>query len=160
LTVPLQTMVVACSIVFVIGTVLQTFVIIDEQAIVAMMRTAGASADQASADAPAFLLGFRLVGCLYIVGNAVGLLARTGRAWVFWIALLVNVTQAAGVVAIPPEVFEVTKDHFGVVGLLPSWVTDGGAAALSLLLVISVLRYRMPWAYRKQHSGIGTGQQP
>jgi hypothetical protein len=97
------------------------------------------------------------VGCVYIVGNALGLLARTGRAWVFWLALLVNVTQAAGVVAIPPEVFEVTKDRFGVVGLVPSLVTDGGAAALSLVLVVSVMRYRRPWAYGKQDLDKGRG---
>ncbi|MEV4119765.1 hypothetical protein [Micromonospora sp. NPDC049645] len=148
-TVPLQTLVVACSIVFVIGTTLQTFVIIDEQAVVDMMRRAGASAERATADAPAFLLGFRLVGCAYIVGNALGLLARSGRAWLFWVVLLVNVTQAAGVVAVPPEVFEVTRERFGVPGLLPSWMTDGGAAVLSLILVASLVVCRAPWAYRK-----------
>ncbi|MFG1920079.1 hypothetical protein [Micromonospora sp. NPDC048898] len=148
-TVPLQTLVVVCSVVFVVGTTIQNFVIIDEHAIVGMMRRAGASAEQAAADAPAFLLGFRLVGCAYIVGNALGLLARSGRGWLFWVVLLVNVTQAAGVVAIPPEVFEVTRERFGTLGLLPSWVTDGGAAALSLILVASLIRYRAPWAYRK-----------
>ncbi|MEE6262320.1 hypothetical protein [Plantactinospora sonchi] len=160
-TVPLQTLVVACSVVFVIGTTFQTFVIIDQQAIVDMMRGAGASAEQASADAPAFLLGFRLVGCAYIVGNALGLLARTGRGWVFWLILLVNVTQAAGVVVIPPEVFEVTRERFGVLGLLPSWITDGGAAVLSLILVISLIRYRTAWAHRrKPMTHVGAQRQP
>ena len=42
---------------------------------------------------------------------------------------------------IPPEVFEVTLDRFGPAGLLPSLVTDGGAAVLSLILVISLAAY-------------------
>ena len=147
-TAPLQMLVMACSVVFLAGTALQAFVIIDERAMVDMMREAGATAERASAEAPGFLLGFRLVGCAYIIGNAVGLLPRSGRWWVFWLVLLVNVTQAAGVVAIPPEVFTVTQERFGAVGLLPSWVTDGGAALLSLVLVASLIRYRRPWAYR------------
>ncbi|MBM0274337.1 hypothetical protein [Micromonospora tarensis] len=52
-------------------------------------------------------------------------------------------------VAIPPEVFEVTRERFGVPGLLPSWVTDGGAAVLSLILVASLVACRATWAYRK-----------
>ncbi|MEU4569273.1 hypothetical protein [Micromonospora sp. NPDC023956] len=151
-TSPLQTFVLACSVVFAIGTAIQNFVIIDEQAIIDMMRSAGVPSPQASTDAPAFLLGFRLVGCAYMVGNALGVLAPSGRAWVFWLALLVNVTQAAGVVVIPPEVFEVTRDRFGVVGLLPTWMTDGGAAVLSLILVVSFWRYRTPWAHQSQVS--------
>jgi hypothetical protein len=151
-TKPLQTFVLACSVIFVIGTAIQNFVIIDEQSMIDMMRSAGASAQQATADAPGFLLGFRLVGCIYLAGNALGLLAPSGRAWVFWLVLLVNVTQAAGVVVIPPEVFEVTRDRFGVVGLLPTWVTDGGAAVLSLILVVSLIKYRTPWAYQRKSS--------
>lgn len=149
-TKPLQTLVVVCSVVFVIGTTIQNFVIIDERAVIDMMQRAGSSAEQATADAPGFLFGFRLVGCAYIVGNALGLLARTGRAWLFWLVLLVNVTQALGVVAIPPEVFAVTSDRFGPVGLLPTWVTDGGAAALSLILLAALVRYRTPWAHQRR----------
>jgi hypothetical protein len=148
-TVPLQTLVVVCSAVFVVGTAIQNFVIIDEQAVVDMMRSAGTSSQLAQEQAPGFLLGFRLVGCAYIVGNALGLLARTGWRWLYWAVLLVNVTQAAGVVVIPPEVFEVTRDRFGAVGLLPSLITDGGAAILSLVLVGFLIRYRTPWACRK-----------
>jgi hypothetical protein len=147
-TTPLQTLVVVCSVVFVVGTVIQNFVIIDEQAIVDMMRSAGASDQRARAEAPGFSLGFRIVGCVYIAGNTLGLLARSGRGWLFWAVLLVNVTQAAGLVLIPPAVFDVTRDRFGTVGLLPSLVTDGGAAILSLILVAFVLRYRTPWAYQ------------
>ncbi|MGI5213127.1 hypothetical protein [Plantactinospora sp. CA-290183] len=144
---PLQHLTVACSLGFVVGTTVQTFVIIDVRIMAEMMRLAGSTAAQAEADAPGFVTGFRLVGCLYILGNAVGLLARTGRAWVFWCALVVNVTQAAGVVVIPPEVFEATRARFGTPGLLPSLVTDGGAVVLALVLVVALVRYRGPWAY-------------
>lgn len=143
---PLQTTVLVCSVVFVIGTATQNFLIIDERAVIDMMRSAGSSAAQAQAQAPGFLFGFRLVGCLYLVGNALGLLARRGWAWVFWVVMVVNVTQAAGLVVIPPEVFEVSRERFGVAGLLPTLVTDGGAALLSVVLIASVVRYRTAWA--------------
>lgn len=149
LTTPLQNLVVACSAVFVIGTAIQAFVIIDEQAMIDMMRHAGRPEDRALTEAPGFLLGFRIVGCVYLLGNALGLLARRGRPWLFWAVLLVNVTQAAGLVVIPSEVFDVTVDRFGAVGLLPSLLTDGGAAILSLILIGSLVRYRTPWAYHK-----------
>ncbi|MFY1686877.1 hypothetical protein [Plantactinospora sp. WMMB782] len=146
---PVQNLVLGCSILFVVGTALQNFVIIDLRAMVEMMRLAGATEAQALADAPGFLTGFRIVGCVYLVGNAVGLLARTGRSWVFWTVLVVNATQAAGLVMIPPEVFEATRDRFGIPGLLPSYLTDGGAALLTVVLLAVLLRYRRPWAYAR-----------
>ncbi|GIG90077.1 hypothetical protein [Plantactinospora endophytica] len=145
----MQYLTVGCSVLFVIGTALQNFVIIDLRAMEEMMRLAGSTEAQASADAPGFLTGFRIVGCVYLVGNAVGLLAGTGRSWVFWTALAVNATQAAGVVMIPPEVFEATRDRFGVPGLLPSYATDGGALVLAVVLLAVLVRYRRPWAYAR-----------
>ncbi|MEO3930060.1 hypothetical protein ABGB07_40375 [Micromonosporaceae bacterium B7E4] len=143
----MQNLTLVCSLLFLVGTALQNFVIIDLRAMEEMMRLAGSTEAQAHADAPGFLTGFRIVGCVYLVGNAVGLLARTGRAWVFWTVLVVNATQAAGLVTIPPEVFEATRDRFGVPGLLPSYVTDGGAAVLAVILLAALVRYRRPWAY-------------
>jgi hypothetical protein len=140
--------------VFVVGTAVQNFVIIDTETVQQMMHLAGSSAEEARTNAPGFVTGFRTVGCLYILGNAVGLLARTGRAWVFWSAIAVNVTQAAGLVAIPSEVFEVTHARFGAAGLLPSLVTDGGAAVLALALIVALVRFRRPWAYLR---GVGSG---
>ncbi|WP_231950495.1 hypothetical protein [Allokutzneria albata] len=139
-------LVLACSIVFTIGTALQNFVIVNVDMLEHTMRLAGQTAEQAATNAPGFLTGFRIVGCVYIVGNAIGLFALSGRNWVFWVALVVNLTQAAGVLMIPFEVFRASLDLYGVPGLLPSVITDGGALLLTLVLVASLLRYRAPWA--------------
>lgn len=140
----------ACSAVFTIGTALQNFVIVDLAMLEHTMRLAGQTPAEAAANAPGFLTGFRAVGCVYIVGNALGLLAPTGRAWVFWVVLAVNVTQAAGVFVIPPEVFRASLDLYGPLGLAPSVVTDGGALLLSLVLLGFLARYRTPWARTRQ----------
>lgn len=109
------------------------------------MELAGAPAE----DATGFMAGLRLVGWVFVVGNAVGLLAPLGRRWLFWLVLAVNAAQATGVVLapfglgpIPPEVFEATVDVHGWVGLLPSLVVDGGAA----VLVVALSVFRRSWA--------------
>lgn len=143
----LQLIVGVCSVLFTLGTTLQNFVIINPGTVTQMMLQAGRTPAQAAAEMPGFLAGFRLVGCLYIAGNALGVLAlaRRGRAWLFWVALAVNLTQAAGVLVIPPAVWETSLRQFGVVGILPSAVTDGGAAVVALLLVAFLVRHRGPW---------------
>ncbi|WP_372670370.1 hypothetical protein [Amycolatopsis kentuckyensis] len=119
----------ACSLVFAIGTALQNFVVIDAELV---ERAASIAGTPVSAG---FLTGLRLVGDVYLVGNLLGLLALTGRAWVYWLVLVVNATQAAGVFAIPPSVWRATFDLYGWVGLLPSVVTDGGALVLTVVLI-------------------------
>ncbi|MEW9032960.1 MAG: hypothetical protein AB2404_09600, partial [Planifilum fimeticola] len=51
---------------------LHNFVIIDPSFIETMMKMAGVS--NPAAEAVSFTKGFRIVGCLYIVGNALGVL--------------------------------------------------------------------------------------
>ncbi|TQM14323.1 hypothetical protein [Pseudonocardia kunmingensis] len=140
----LQVLTAVCSAVFAIGTALQAFVVIDEELVARAMELAGAPATEA----PGFVAVLRAVGVAYVVGNALGLLALTGRAWVFWVVLVVNVTQAAGVVAgmVPAVVLQAARDEHGVAGLLPTFVTDGGAAVLVLVLLWFSARYRGPWA--------------
>ncbi|MYW89456.1 hypothetical protein G3I59_02100 [Amycolatopsis rubida] len=146
-TPPLQIATVVCSLVFTVGTILQNFVIIDLDMLRLAMRSAGASAS----DAPGFLTGLRTVGCLYIVGNAAGLLALRGRTRTFWVVVAVNVTQAAGVFAIPPAVFDASVTLYGPAGILPSVITDGGAALLALALLGSLVVFRTPWAQRQEN---------
>ena len=142
----LQVLTAVCSAVFAFGTALQTFVIIDDALVTHAMQLAGAP--DAATQAPGFAAALRAVGVAYLVGNALGVLALTGRAWVCWLVLAVNVTQAAGVVAglVPPVVLQASIDLYGPAGVLPTLVTDGGAAVLVLVLLAFAVRYRGPWA--------------
>jgi len=148
---PLQIATVVCSLVFTVGTILQSFLIIDLDMLDHALRLAGASPAEAAERAPGFLTGLRVTGCIYIVGNAIGLLALRGKAWTFWVVVVVGVTQAAGVVVIPPAVFDASVSLYGPAGLLPSLITDGGAALLTLVLVGSFAVFRTPWAMAKRN---------
>ncbi|WP_282776394.1 MULTISPECIES: hypothetical protein [unclassified Nocardia] len=139
------------SAVFTLGTAVQCFVIVDLETLDRMMELA----DPAAADAmPWFLIVFRLAGSLYIVGNAVGMLGLLRRPWpwLFWIVVLVNATQAAGLVLVPPEMFTAAREEFGISGILPTVVTDGGAAVLTVVLVVTFLGTRAPWGHRRHSS--------
>lgn len=145
----LQLLTVMCSAVFTIGTTLQTFVIVDAEMLRHSMQLAGVSATDARTESTGFLVGFRVVGCVFIVGNAFGLLALHGSNWVFWLVVAVNAGQAAGVVAVPTEVFQASIDLYGPAGILPTVVTDGGALLLLVTLLGSLLVFRVPWARRR-----------
>jgi len=137
-----------CSIVFTIGTALHNFAVVDAELIETMMRDAG-RADPAG-DAPGFTTGFRVVGSIYIVGNALGILAFWRQpAWLFWVVLAVSATQAMGWFLIPSEMWSAVDDRYGTIGLLPSVVTDGGAVLLSIALIVSLVVFRGPWARRR-----------
>lgn len=131
------------SVVFVLGTAVHAFVVVDVQTLTRMMVLAEAD----PAQAPEFLVWFRVVGCLYVVGNAVGVLALRGRPsrWLFWVVLAVNATQAAGVRLVPPEVFVAASERFGVLGVLPSLVTDIGALVLVVVLVTTSASTLATW---------------
>lgn len=155
---PLGRMVAVASLVFAIGTALHNFAVIDRDVIEEMMGRAG-EADPSRA-APGFTTGFQLVGSLYIVGNAAGVLAWRHRpAWLYWLALAVNASQGLGWLMIPPEMWSVVEDRYGIVGILPSAVTDAGGALLAILLVVGAVRFRRPWAARGRISdGNGRSQ--
>ena len=147
----LQVLTVVCSAVFVLGTAAQAFLVIDADLVAHAMRLAGTPADRVESEAPGLVTALRATGVAYLLGNAVGLLAHTGRAWVFVVVLAVNATQAAGVVfgLVPAVVLQASYDRLGVPGLLPTLVTDGGAALLTLVLVGFLIRSRTPWARRR-----------
>lgn len=141
----MRAFVAVCSLVFTVGTLVQNVVVMD----LPMMERAMALAGAPDGDAPGFMSGLRAVGWVFVAGNALGMLAPYGWRWLYWVVLLVNVGQAAGVVLapfgigpIPPEVFRATVDVHGWVGLLPSLVTDGGAVVLVVVLVV----FRKRWA--------------
>lgn len=148
---PLATATAVCSVIFTIGTALHNFAVVDTELIETMMREAGR--DNAEADAPGFTTGFRLVGCLYIAGNAAGILAfwRHPR-WLFWVVLAVNATQAMGWVFIPPEMWSAVDARYGAIALLPSIIVDGGAVLLTICLLASLVMFRSTWAYKDSTS--------
>src|SRR4051812_41902130 len=115
------------------------------------MALAGRTPAEIAAGAPELVTTLRLVGVGFLVANLLLLAAPRGRAWTFWLALAVAVAQALGVVAgmVPWVVLQATYERFGVAGLLPTLVTDGGAAVLAVLLLVALVRYRTIWARLK-----------
>lgn len=99
--------------------------------------------------APGFLTTWRIVGVVYIFGNAIGLLAPRGSAKVFWAALLVNASQAAGIFVISPSVITAMQEMNGAAAYITTLVVDGGALVLTAILLLSLLRYRSPWAFTR-----------
>ncbi|WET78773.1 hypothetical protein P3102_32790 [Amycolatopsis sp. QT-25] len=129
---------VLCSLVFVLGTMLQNYVLIDLDLIEASMRLKGVE----TGDAPAYLGALRLVGNVFIAGNALGLLVWFRGRWLFWPVLAVNIGQAAGVYVVPFEVHRAAIAEHGWPGVLPTLVTDGGAVILSMVLIVAYVRSR------------------
>lgn len=147
----LQRAVASCSLIFALGTALHNFVIIDPSFIETMMKMAGVS--NPAAEAVSFTKGFRIVGCLYIVGNALGVLSiksRSGALW--WILLFVNMTQGLGFALIPASMWRLALDVYGVWGILPSAITDGGALVLVMTMIYSMIKYRSTWGQRRAPS--------
>ena len=147
---PLQWLVAACAVVFTIGTALQTFVFVDASLIERSMELSGMSPAEAAEAAPGFLTTWRLVGVLFIIGNAIGLLAPLGDAKVFWAVLLVNASQAAGIFVISPSVLSAMQEMRGGAAYITTLIVDGGALILTAILLLSLLRYRAPWAYTRE----------
>ncbi|MDA3644493.1 hypothetical protein LZ318_30215 [Saccharopolyspora indica] len=146
-TAPLLVLTGLASVIFTIGTAVHGFLVVNEQTLRQMMELAGVAPESAAEQVPGFLLGFRAVGCLYVIGNALGVLAlrRRPSRWLFWVVLAVNATQAAGVVMVPPAMFTAARETFGVVGVLPSLVTDAGAGVLALVLIVVSISTRGAW---------------
>ncbi|TCN50841.1 hypothetical protein EV641_111117 [Rhodococcus sp. SMB37] len=140
---PLMIFVGLASAVFTVGTALHAFVIVTPETLERMMVLAGA--DPGGVDG--FLSIFRAVGVAYIIGNAVGVwaLRRRPSMWLFWVVIGVNATQAAGLLMVPPEMFTAARERFGSVGVLPSLVTDGGAAVVVIVLLGSLAATRTVW---------------
>lgn len=143
---PLQVATAVCSLVCAAGTLLQNLLILD----VDLVRLALESARGSTSDAPGFLTGLRTAGWFFLAGNAVGLLALTGKTWVFWAAMLVNAAQAASAVLLPLAVFDASAELYGRAGLLPAMLAYGGAALLALVLFDSFAVFRTPWAQGRQ----------
>ncbi|SFB36571.1 hypothetical protein SAMN04488072_11968 [Lentibacillus halodurans] len=144
----LQLAIALSSLVFTIGTTLHNFVIVNTALIETMMRMEGV-ADPA-AEASGFTTGFRIVGCIYILGNALGMLSLFNRSHtLWWTVFTVNITQAAGFVMIPSSMWTAAAEAYGFWGILPSTVTDGGALILILFMIYFLIKYRSPWGQQR-----------
>lgn len=146
---PLQWLTAVCAAVFTVGTALQTFVFVNEALIARSMQLSGMSDAEAALAAPGFLTTWRIVGVVYIIGNAIGLLAPRGDAKVFWAVLLVNASQAAGIFVISPSVITAMQEMNGGTAYITTLIVDGGALILTVILLLSLLRFRSPWAYTR-----------
>ncbi|MFC6964968.1 hypothetical protein ACFQJ8_26180 [Halocatena marina] len=62
---------------------------------------------------------------------------------------MVNITQAFGFVLIPSSMWSAVIATYGVWGILPSLITDGGAIFLVLVMIHSMVKYRGPWAQHR-----------
>ncbi|HLR95240.1 MAG TPA: hypothetical protein VK053_11985 [Jiangellaceae bacterium] len=55
-----------------------------------------------------------------------------------------NLTQGLGYFMIPSQMWSAALDRYGAVGVLPSLVTDEGAAILAIVLIAGLVRFRAP----------------
>lgn len=76
-----------------------------------------------------------------------GFFALKGRTWSFWLALVVFGVTAAGVVLVPLRGAE--SGVLNPTGITLALVNDGAAALLVLWMLLGIVRYRRPWAFRR-----------
>ncbi|MFH8407031.1 hypothetical protein ACH4FX_19850 [Streptomyces sp. NPDC018019] len=90
------------------------------------------------------------MGCLYILGNAAGILALRSRSRaLWWVVFAVNFTQGIGFWVIPPSMWDAATDLYGTWGIVPSAVTDGGALLLTMTMVLVMVKHRTAWAQQR-----------
>ena len=91
-----------------------------------------------------FLIVFRAVGLLFLVANAVGIMATWGKAWIFYFVVVLDVIQGIGFLS-----FDRQTAGLRQLGDVASVVTDGGGGLLALVLLAFLVRYHAAWAYRR-----------
>ncbi|MCF6473218.1 hypothetical protein FAF44_33265 [Nonomuraea sp. MG754425] len=136
----------ACSFVFAVCALLQGWLMVNEEIVELSFRLAGDEAAEASAAAPEFLTGFRVVAACQVLGNSLGMFALRGSPWSYWTALSVNLTQAGGLLGlIPAQLYRAALRAHGPAGLLPAFMICGGAVVLAVLLINSIVPFRKIW---------------
>lgn len=88
------------------------------------------------------LLRFRVVGLVFLFANMVGIYALTGRRWIFYFVLILDIVQGFGFLTFNPS--EKGVRDFAMIG---SIVTDGGGGLLAIILLAFLIRYRNAWAH-------------
>ncbi|MFD1450081.1 hypothetical protein [Oceanobacillus sojae] len=116
-----------------------------------MMEIAGVT--NPTAESGGFVKWFRIIGCIYILGNILGIFAIRSKSIVlWWIILIVNFTQGLGFAMIPTSMWRVVLDSYGLWGILPSAITDGGAFILSIVMIFYMIKYHSIWGQQRMAS--------
>lgn len=107
--------------------------------------------DMTAAEIDSGLLRFRVVGVVFLFANMVGIYALTGKRWIFYFVLVLDLIQGIGFLTFDPA-------EKGVSGLatVGSVVTDGGGGLLAIALLAFLIRYRRSWSPElEQHTPSG-----
>ncbi|GLY63607.1 hypothetical protein [Amycolatopsis taiwanensis] len=91
-----------------------------------------------------FLVGYRIVGFVFLTANTVGLLAMRGKTWIFYFVLVLDLVQGIGFLT-----FDRTSAGLHDLGLIASITTDGGGGVLALVMLGFLVSYRTAWARRR-----------
>lgn len=138
----LQVLVAVCSVLLTVATALHTFAAFDHAVLQRGLVDPGLT-DAATASLVFIVL--RVAGVLFMVGNALGILALWSRPdWLFGTVLGVNVAQALVWVLVPGAVWTAAGDAYGWSHTLPGMMAIGGALALAVVMTWTLLR-RGPW---------------
>ncbi len=134
---PLQLTVAVGSLLTTIGTAIVLGYVTPEV-------VAAYSPDLSVAQIDSFLVGYRIVGLIFLAANTIGILALWGRAWVFYFVLVLDLIQAIGFLT-----FDRAAAGLRDLGNIASIVTDGGGGVLAVVLLGFLIHYRTAWARRR-----------
>jgi hypothetical protein len=115
-------------------------------------QVAANSPDLSAEQIHGFLVGFRVVGLVFLAANAIGLLAMWGKAWTFYFVLVLDLIQGIGFLT-----FDRAAAGLHDLGNLASIVTDGGGGVLALVMLGFLVRHRTAWARRRVDGVRGDG---
>jgi hypothetical protein len=144
----LQKIIGSSSIIFTIGTFIHNFFIINVSLIKIMMQNS--NIQEIDIEAIKFTNNFRIIGCIYIIGNSIGIVSFKIVLKIFWwVILIINFTQGLGFIMIPKIFWEIVFKEYGLLGLLPTIITDGGGLILSILMSFYSIKYKSTWGIDK-----------
>lgn len=131
---PLQLIVAVGSVLTTIGTAIVLGYVTPEQ-------VAANSPDLSAQQIDSFLIGYRIVGLIFLAANTVGILALWGRAWIFYLVLVLDLVQGIGFLT-----FDRAAAGLRDLGNIASITTDGGGGLLALVMLGFLIRYGTAWA--------------
>jgi hypothetical protein len=135
------------SIILTAGTFFHNFLIINENLIFEMMKFS--AVENVLKESITFTRNFRIIGCIYIIANFCGVLSvKYCNKFIWSIILITNFTQGLGFIMIPPIVWKTIYNHYGILGLIPTVITDGGGLIIFSIMIVFMLKYKSLWVYK------------